>query len=59
VVLRLTRNEAPEIGANIRQHQYDNAVFAMFLADIEDDVRISTLTDDELGHRFAQWCDEW
>jgi hypothetical protein len=57
-MLKLTRNEAPEIGRSIREHANDNPVFAMFVSDIEDDTPIGSLTDDQLGHMFARWCDE-
>jgi hypothetical protein len=56
MMLRLTKNEAPEIGRNIREHGNDNPVFAMFISDIEDDTPIDKLTDAEVGHLFADWC---
>lgn len=58
-MLRLTKNEAPEIGLNIRRHQNDNPTFAMFVADIADETPIDKLTDTELGHLFAKWCESW
>ena len=58
-MLRLTKNEAPEIGQNIRKHQNDNPTFAMFIADIQTESPIDSLSDAELGHLFAKWCESW
>jgi hypothetical protein len=58
-MLRLTKNEAPEIGHNIRKHQNHNPTFAMFIADIQTESPIDTLSDTELGHLFAKWCESW
>lgn len=58
-MLRLTKNEAPEIGRNIREHQSTNPTFAMFMADIADDLPVDKLSDAELGHEFARWCSSW